>query len=137
MVSRSKPRRVKPTTLMPASRAQRPVAMTKGTMSLRHAGQAADEGMRADPAALLDAGYAAEDGMVADLGVAAEGRLVGQDDVVADDAIVGDVRADHEEAVGADRRLAAAARGAAMDRDVFADDAIRPDRRPTSARPCS
>ena len=76
--------------------------MTKGMTSLRHAGQAADEGVGADPAALLDAGEAAEDGVVADLDMAAERRLVDQDDVVADDAVMGDVGTDHEEAIGAD-----------------------------------
>ena len=68
-----------------------------------HAGEAADEGMRADAGPLLDRGEAAEDGVVADLGMAAERRLVGQDDMVADQAVMGDVGADHQEAAGADR----------------------------------
>jgi hypothetical protein len=91
------------------------------------AGEAADEGVGADPRPLLHCGKAAEDRVLADLDMAAKRDGVDEHDVIAEHAVMGDMGADHEKAVRADRRLLLAARRAAVDRDVLANDAVWPD----------
>src|SRR6185437_6085865 len=95
-----------------------------------HAGGAADEGVAADAAALLDRGEPAHDHVVAEPHVAAQRGAIGQGDVVADLAVVSDVRADIEGAVVANRGDSAAEGGPAVhghllaDQVAFADDQL-------------
>ena len=77
--------------------------------------------MAADAAELMHAGEGADVGPIADGDVAGEGDAVGQDDVIADADVVGDVGVGHEQVVAADGGEQAAALGAAMDGDEFAD----------------
>ena len=92
-----------------------------------HRGPAADEGVFADAAELVDGGVAAEDDEVLDHGDAAERRVVAHDDAVADDAVMADMAARHEEALVANHRLAAPGHRAEMDGDVLADDVVSAD----------
>ena len=89
---------------------------------LGHDRVAADEGMPADAAELVHARAGADVGEVLDRDVAAERRHVAEDRVVADVAVVRDVHVGHEQVAVADRRHAAAAARAAMDRDELAED---------------
>ena len=50
--------------------------------------------------------------------------------MVGELAVMGDMRADHQEAVGADAGYAAAALGARIDGDVFANDGVIADFEP-------
>src|SRR5436305_6898798 len=92
-----------------------------------HAGEPADEGVGTDPAMLLDRGKPAEDRVLADLAMAAERRMVDHQNIVGDDAIMRHMGADHQEAFVPDDGAAAATGGAAVDRGIFADDAIAAD----------
>ena len=69
----------------------------------------------------------ADVGEVLDRHVAAERRRVAEDGVVADVAVVGDVDVGHEDVAIADRRHAAAAARAAVDRHELAEDVAPAD----------
>ena len=81
----------------------------------------------ADAAELVDRGAGADVREVLDTDVAAERRVRPEDRVAADVAVVRHVHVGHEQVVVADRRLAAAAGGAAVDRDELAEDVAAAD----------
>ena len=56
---------------------------------LHYRGHPADDGMRADPAMLVDSGQPADDREIADEDVTAQGRVVGEDDMIPDQAVMG------------------------------------------------
>ena len=87
-------------------------------------GAPADESEIANAAMLLDRADAAEEHPVANLHMPAKGRVISKDDVVADPAIMGDMGADHEEAIIADARDAAALNRTDIHRDVLRDDIV-------------
>ena len=108
----------------------------RGAVAERHAvgddivldpGEAADEGVRADPDELMRRRPAAEDRRVADLAMARQHHVVGEDDVVAELAIMRDMGIGEEHAARPDDRLRAAAGGAGIHRDALADQAILAD----------
>ncbi len=98
----------------------------EGNDVLLDPGHAADKTVGADAHELMHGAEAAEDGVVADGDMARERGVVDEDDVVADLAVVGDMGADHQQAVRADARDKTAALGAGIDRDMLADDGMRP-----------
>src|SRR5438093_6427725 len=97
---------------------------------LRHHRVAADERVPADAAELVHARARADVDVVLDRHVPAERRHVAEDRVVTHVAVVRDVHVRHEHVAIANRRHAAAALRAAMDRDELAEDVALADRQP-------
>src|SRR5665213_1689603 len=91
------------------------------------AGDAADHGIASDAHELMHRRKAAEDGVILDADVTGQRRVIGHDDMIADDAVMRDVRSHHEQAIIADPRDHAAARGAGVHGDVLADDVAAAD----------
>src|SRR6516225_332247 len=92
-----------------------------------NAGEPADEGMRTDPAMLLNRGEPAENRVLAHLAVTAQRGIVDHQNMVGDDAVMGDMGTDHQEAFVADHGAPAAACSAPLHRRIFADDAVAAD----------
>ena len=88
---------------------------------LRHHAVSADEGVPPDAAELVHAGGGADHRPVPHRHVPAQRDGVGQHHVIADVHIVRHVRVGHQQVVVADAGDQAAALGAAMDGDEFAD----------------
>ena len=88
---------------------------------------AADERIGADAAELVHRRPGADVDEVGDRHVAAERRVRAEDRLVADVAVVRHVHVIHEQVAVADRRHAAAAGGAAVDRDELAEDVAGAD----------
>jgi hypothetical protein len=96
----------------------------------RHHRVTAEEAVLADAAELVHRRAGTDVRVVLDRHVAAERRVRAEDRVAADMAVVRHVDVRHQQVVIADRRLAAAAGGAAVDRREFADGVVRADRQP-------
>src|SRR5262249_9367250 len=88
---------------------------------------AADEGILADTAKLMDCGVSAKNDEVIDNGVTAERRVVADDHAIPHDAVMSDMAARHEEASIANDCLATSGHGAKMEGYAFADDVVRAD----------
>ena len=93
----------------------------EGHNILRDYAIATDEGMTADAAELVDAAERADGRPILNFDVPGEGDGVGEDDVATNDAIMRDVHVGHEPVAIADLGECAAAFGAAVDGDEFAD----------------
>src|SRR5262249_1652214 len=76
---------------------------------------------------LDDGSPPAEDGIVADRAMASQHDVIGENDVAADPAVVADVAVGEERAVVADDGRHAAALGARVHGDTFADQTIAAD----------
>jgi hypothetical protein len=90
----------------------------------RHDGVAANERVLADAAELVHAGVGADRREILDVHVAAERRRVAENRMAPHVTVVRHVRVGHEQVVIPDGRRPAAAGGAAMDGDEFAEDVV-------------
>ena len=75
----------------------------------------------------MHAGKAAERHIIVNAHMAGQRGMIGEHRVVADPAVMGDMRRGHDPVMVADHGLAAAARGAAIDGDIFAHGIVRAD----------
>ena len=91
---------------------------------------AADEPVLADAAELVNRRARADVGVGLDRDMAAQGRVRPEDRIVADGGIVRDVHVGHEDVAIPDRRDAAAAAGAAVDRHELAENVAAADHQP-------
>ncbi len=82
----------------------------EGQHVLRHNGSAADEGVRAHGAELMDRAECADGGIVLDDDMTGQRGAVGQDAMAAHLAVVADVRVGHQQIAGAQTRYAVARR---------------------------
>jgi hypothetical protein len=76
---------------------------------------------------LMNGSQAAQDGMVADRDVTALSRVVRENDIITDDAVMGDMGRHHKQAVIADSGHHAAAFGAGIHGDMFANTIVGTD----------
>src|SRR3954453_7200418 len=82
------------------------------------------------PHMLMHGTVPAEEHVVAEYTMAPDHRVIGENDIVTHVAIMRDVRADHQEAAIANRRDAATAQSASIDRGALADLAVCADDEP-------
>ena len=129
MSSAVKPRRRRPSLLVPCGLAGIARHRHVRRHVLQHDGERAEHRVRADAAELVHAAKRAQHRPVVDVDVAGDLRVVGERREVADDAVVRDVRVGEEQVAVADLRVAAVLRGARVDGHVFAEDVVVADGR--------
>ena len=97
---------------------------------MHHLGTTARDGEFADAAKLMHRCKPTQDGVIFNNDVPSQSRVARQNDVIALNAIVGDMGVDQKKIVRTDDRGVPVV-GGAMDGDIFAEDVVIPDAKPS------